>query len=92
MTVQELLNQAQDRDLTKSYPKADGLYVHDYKIVDGNKLELIPSDTGKAGYKDKVSIQELLDYLSQETQNTDIQFELSQVQITGVEGITVARI
>ena len=89
MTLQELINQAEDRDLTKTYPKADGLYIWDYKLIDMTNLELIPSDTGKVGFKDKVSIQELVDYVADET---DSSLALSEVQITGVEGITIARI
>ena len=89
MTLQELINQAEDRDLTKTYPKADGLYIWDYKLIDMTNLELIPSDTGKVGFKDKVSIQELVDYVADET---DSSLALSEVQITGVEGITIAKV
>jgi hypothetical protein len=53
MTLKDLIDLAGDRDLAKSYPKADGLYIWDYKIVDGDKLELIVSDSGKVGLKTK---------------------------------------
>ena len=92
MTLQELINQAEDRDYSKTYPKADGLYIWDYKLIDMTNLELIPSDTGKVGFKDKVSIQELVDYIAEESKNSPIQVSLSEVQITGVEGITIAKI
>lgn len=92
MTLQELINQAEDRDLNKTYPKADGLYIWDYKLIDMTNLELIPSDTGKVGFKDKVSIQELVDYIAEESKNSPIQVSLSEVQITGVEGITIAKV
>jgi hypothetical protein len=97
MTLQELINLAQERDLSKSYPKADGLYIWDYKLQynqDFNlDLELIPSDSSKAGFKDKVSVQELIDYvldeMDPEVSGDDI---ISQLQITGVEGITIAKV
>lgn len=92
MTLQELINQADDRDYSKTYPKADGLYIWDYKLIDMTNLELIPSDTGKVGFKDKVSIQELVDYIAEESKNSPIQVSLSEVQITGVEGITIAKV
>ncbi len=92
MTLQELINQAEDRDYSKTYPKADGLYIWDYKLIDMTNLELIPSDTGKVGFKDKVSIQELVDYIAEESKNSPIQVSLSEVQITGVEGITIAKV
>ena len=34
MTLQELINQAEDRDYSKTYPKADGVYIWDYKLID----------------------------------------------------------
>lgn len=86
MTLQELINQAQDRDFNKSYPKADGLYIWDYKLIDTTNLELIPSDSGKAGFKDKTSIQELVEYVTSEG------LALDTVHITGVEGITIAKV
>lgn len=92
MTLQELINQAEDRDLTKTYPKADGVYIWDYKLIDMTNLELIPSDSGKAGFKDKVSIQELVDYITEESIPGLIEVSLSEVQITGVEGITIAKV
>lgn len=92
MTLQELINQAEDRDFSKTYPKADGLYIWDYKLIDMTNLELIPSDTGKVGFKDKVSIQELVDYIAEESVPGLIEVSLSEVQITGVEGITIAKV
>lgn len=92
MTLQELINQAEDRDYSKTYPKADGLYIWDYKLIDMTNLELIPSDTGKVGFKDKVSIQELVDYIAEESKNSPLEVSLSEVQITGVEGITIAKV
>lgn len=92
MTLQELINQAEDRDYSKTYPKADGLYIWDYKLIDMTNLELIPSDTGKVGFKDKVSIQELVDYIAEEIKNSPLQVSLSELQITGVEGITIAKV
>lgn len=92
MTLQELINQAEDRDYSKTYPKADGLYIWDYKLIDMTNLELIPSDTGKVGFKDKVSIQELVDYVAEESKNSPLQVSLSELQITGVEGITIAKV
>lgn len=93
MTLQELINLAGDRDLAKSFPKADGVYIWDYKLVDGDKLELIPGDSGKAGFKDKVSIDELVNYILEET-DPEISGDeiISQLEITGVEGITIAKI
>lgn len=90
MNLQNLIELAGNRDLNKSYPKADGVYIWDYKVLENEatkvvELHLIPSDTGKAGYKDKVSIQELVDYVLNE------QVDMT-VPIVGVEGITVARI
>jgi len=92
MTLQELINQAEDRDFSKTYPKADGLYIWDYKLIDMTNLELIPSDTGKVGFKDKVSIQELVDYVTGEDNSSPVEVSLSEVQITGVEGITIAKV
>lgn len=87
MTLQELINQAEDRDYSKTYPKADGLYIWDYKLIDMTNLELIPSDTGKVGFKDKVSIQELVEYVNQDSGAL-----WTNVEITGVEGITIAKV
>ncbi len=99
MTLQELINLAGDRDLSKSYPKADGLYIWDYKLqYDGAnnfelQLVLIPSDSGKTGFKDKVSIQELVTYtLGEHSQELSSEQILSELQIVGVEGITVAKV
>ena len=93
MTLKDLIDLAQDRDLAKSYPKADGLYIWDYKLVDGDKLELIVSDSGKTGFKDKVSIDELINYILEET-NPELPADeiISQMKIVGAEGITIARI
>lgn len=97
MTLQDLINLAEDRDLSKSYPKADGVYIWDYKLQlnsEGNQeLVLIPSDSGKAGFKDKVSVQELVDYVLEETDPAVSGDEIiSQLPIVDVEGITIARI
>jgi hypothetical protein len=92
MTLQELITLAEDRDLSKTYPKADGVYIWDYKLIDMTNLELIPSDSGKAGFKDKVSIQELVDYITEEGKDSPIEVSLSEVHITGVEGITIAKV
>jgi hypothetical protein len=93
MTLKDLIDLAQDRDLAKSYPKADGLYIWDYKLVDGDKLELIVSDSGKTGFKDKVSVDELVNYILEET-NPQLPADeiISQIKIVGAEGITIARI
>jgi hypothetical protein len=89
MTLQELITLAGDRDLSKSYPKADGVYIWDYKLQYKQDFELelvlIPSDSSKAGFKDKVSVQELIDYVLDQSIFT-------QLEIVGVEGLTIARI
>lgn len=92
MTLQDLITQAENRDLSKSYPKADGLYIWDYKTVDATNLELIVSNSGKAGYKDKVSVQELVDYVTAEFPNTPIELSIEDIQLTGVEGVTIAKV
>ena len=97
MTLQDLINLAEDRDLSKSYPKADGVYIWDYKLQvnnEGNQeLALIPSDSSKAGFKDKVSVQELVDYVLEETDPAvSGDAIISQLPIVDVEGITIARI
>ena len=97
MTLQDLINLAEDRDLSKSYPKADGVYIWDYKLQvnnEGNQeLALITSDSSKAGFKDKVSVQELVDYVLEETDPAVSGDEIiSQLPIVDVEGITIARI
>jgi hypothetical protein len=97
MTLQELINLAGDRDLSKSYPKADGLYIWDYKLQYNQDLELdlvlIPSDSGKTGFKDKVSVQELVTYaLTEHSQDFSSEQILSELQIVGVEGITIAKV
>ena len=93
MTLKDLIDLAGDRELSKSYPKADGLYIWDYKLVDGDKLELIVSDSGKTGFKDKVSVDELVNYILEET-NPQLPADeiISQMKIVGAEGITIARI
>ena len=93
MTLKELIDLSGERDLAKSYPKADGNYIWDYKLVDGDKLELIVSNSGKAGFKDKVSIDELINYVLDET-NPELPADqiLSEMKIVGAEGITIARI
>ena len=97
MTLQELINLAEERDLSKSYPKADGVYIWDYKLQFnqdlGLDLVLIPSNSGKAGYKDKVSIQEIVDYVLDEY-NPEVPASqiLSEMKIIDVEGITIAKV
>lgn len=99
MTLQELIELAGERDLAKSYPKADGVYIWDYKLVEDKVyqetvLELIPSNSGKAGFQDKVSVEELINYVLEETprqmENRDT--FISQMKITGAEGIVIAKI
>jgi len=89
MTLQELINLAGDRDLSKSYPKADGVYIWDYKLQYKQDFELelvlIPSDSSKAGFKDKVSVQELIDYVLDQSIFTEL-------EIVGVEGLTIAKV
>ena len=99
MTLQELITLAGDRDLSKSYPKADGLYIWDYKLqYDGAndfklQLVLIRSDSGKAGFKDKVSIQELVDYVL-DNYNPEVPADtiFTELEIIDVEGITIAKV
>lgn len=99
MTLQELITLAGDRDLSKSYPKADGVYIWDYRLeYDATndfelQLRLIPSDSGKAGFKDKVSVDELINYVLEET-NPELPADqiLSEMKVVGAEGITIARI
>ena len=92
MTLQDLIILAEDRDLSKSYPKADGLYIWDYKLIDATNLELIVSNSSKAGFKDKVSVQELVEYVLAELQNDTIQLAIGEIVITGAEGITIAKV
>lgn len=93
MTLKDLIDLAGERDLAKSYPKADGLYIWDYKINRGEELELIVSDSGKTGFKDKVSVHELVQYVLGETDPQQPADEMiSQMKIVGAEGITVAKI
>lgn len=97
MTLKDLIDLAGDRELSKAYPKADGLYIWDYKLQFkqdlGLDLVLIPSDSGKTGFKDKVSIDELVNYVLEET-NPEVSGDeiISQLQVVGVEGITIAKI
>lgn len=99
MTLKDLIDLAGDRELSKSYLKADGLYIWDYKLqfdASNNfeqQLALIPGDSGKAGFKDKVSIEELVNYVLEETDPEVSGDEIiSQLKIVDVEGITIARI
>jgi hypothetical protein len=97
MTLKDLIDLSGDRDLTKSYPKADGLYIWDYKLQFNQDLNLdlvlIPSDSGKAGFKDKVSIEELVNYVLEETDPQVSGDEIiSELKIVGVEGITIAKV
>jgi len=97
MTLKDLIDLSGERDLAKSYPKADGVYIWDYILEyaqDFNlQLRLIPSDSGKAGFKDKVSVDELVNYVLDET-NPELPADqiISEMKITGAEGITIARI
>ncbi len=97
MTLKQLIDLAHGRELTKSYPKADGVYIWDYKILTNPEtgipeLYLIPSNTGKAGYKDKVSVQELLDYILKEADPTQLGVEVETLPVVGVEGLTIAKV
>ena len=97
MTLKDLIDLSGERDLAKSYPKADGVYIWDYILEyaqDLNlQLRLIPSDSGKAGFKDKVSVDELVNYVLDET-NPELPADqiISEMKIIGAEGITIARI
>ena len=97
MTLKDLIDLSGERDLAKSYPKADGVYIWDYIIEYAQdlslQLRLIPSNSGKAGFKDKVSIDELVNYVLDET-NPELPADqiISEMKITGAEGITIARI
>ena len=97
MTLKDLIDLSGDRDLTKSYPKADGVYIWDYILEHAQdlslQLRLIPSDSGKAGFKDKVSIDELINYVLDET-NPELPADeiISEMKIAGVEGITIAKV
>jgi hypothetical protein len=92
MKLQELITLADGRELLKSYIKSDGFYIWDYKLIDATNLELIVSNSSKAGFKDKVSVQELIDYVTAEFPNTPIELSIEDLQITGVEGITIAKV
>ena len=93
MTLKDLIDLTGDRDLTKSYPKADGLYIWDYKINGQGDLELIVSNSGKAGFKDKVSVDELVNYVLEETDpQQPADPIISQMKIVGAEGVTIAKI
>ena len=97
MTLKDLIDLAGDRDLSKSYPKADGVYIWDYKLQFNQDLNLelvlIPGDSGKTGFKDKVSIEELVNYVLESTDPEVSGDEvISQLQIVDVEGITIAKV
>jgi hypothetical protein len=93
MKLQELIELADGRELLKSYIKSDGFYIWDYKLIDATNLELIVSNSSKAGFKDKVSVDELITYLKSEWAAGTVPYEsFDQINITGVEGITIARI
>ena len=97
MTLKDLIDLAGDRDLSKSYPKADGVYIWDYKLQFNQdlNLELVlrPGDSGKTGFKDKVSIEELVNYVLESTDPEVSGDEvISQLQIVDVEGITIAKV
>ena len=97
MTLKDLIDLSGERDLAKSYPKADGVYIWDYIIEYAQdlslQLKLIPSNSGKAGFKDKVSVDELVNYVLDET-NPELPADqiISEMKIVGAEGITIARI
>jgi hypothetical protein len=97
MTLKDLIDLAGERELSKSYPKADGVYIWDYIIEYAQdlslQLRLIPSNSGKAGFKDKVSVDELVNYVLDET-NPELPADqiISEMKIIGAEGITIARI
>jgi hypothetical protein len=97
MTLKDLIDLAGDRELSKAYPKADGLYIWDYKLQFNQDLNLelvlIPSDSGKTGFKDKVSIEELVNYVLESTDPEVSGDEvISQLEIVDVEGITIAKV
>jgi hypothetical protein len=97
MTLKDLIDLAGDRELSKAYPKADGLYIWDYKLQFNQDLNLelvlIPSNSGKTGFKDKVSIEELVNYVLEETDpETSGDEIISQLPIVDVEGITIAKV
>lgn len=99
MTLKDLIDLAGDRDLSKSYPKADGVYIWDYRLeYDAARnfelqLRLLPSDSSKAGFKDKVSVEELINYVLEET-NPELPADeiISEMEVVGAEGLTIARI
>jgi hypothetical protein len=97
MTLKDLIDLSEERDLAKSYPKADGVYIWDYILEYAQdlslQLKLIPSNSGKAGFKDKVSVDELVNYVLDET-NPELPADqiISEMKIVGAEGITIARI
>ena len=97
MTLKDLIDLAGDRELSKAYPKADGLYIWDYKLQFNQELNLelvlIPSNSGKTGFKDKVSIEELVNYVLESTDPEVSGDEIiSQLPIVDVEGITIAKV
>ena len=97
MTLKDLIDLAGDRELSKAYPKADGLYIWDYKLQFNQELNLelvlIPGDSGKAGFKDKVSIEELVNYVLESTDPEASGDEvISQLEIVDVEGLTIAKV
>lgn len=97
MTLKNLIDLAGDRELSKSYPKADGVYIWDYKLERNQDLELqlvlIPSDSGKAGFKDKVSVDELVNYVLDEYKREVPAGEvIYEIKIVGVEEVTIAKI
>ena len=96
MTIQDLINLADGRDLSKSFPKADGFYIWDYKIREDfltNSVvsELIPRDSSKGGFSDKVSISEIISYIEEEL-GDDEEISATELTIVGAEGITIAKI
>lgn len=86
MTFLDVLALAEGRALDKSYLKSDSKYIWDYKLNKHNKLELIPGTSGKAGFKDKINIQELVDYIESEGLKVDY------VEMEDIDDLVLARL
>lgn len=91
MKIQELFDLAKGRDLKKSYLKSDGYYIWDYKLINQAEkskaeLELIVGTSGKTGFPDKVSLEEIQSYILEEVE------DLSTVIVTGAEDLRLAKI
>jgi hypothetical protein len=97
MTLKDLIDLAGDRELSKSYPKADDLYIWDYKLqysADSDlQLSLMPSNSGKVGFKDKISVDELVQYVLENTDPERPANEIfAELKIVDAEGITIAKV